>query len=323
MRERDRALKKRRDCDSVCRHRVAHRRIICSISLAAGLLLAASVKAEPPAKPPEQPSGTNLETITVEAKRDRAILEHRVDKFVYGITVAPFEDSIAQWQKQTPICPLVAGLPRDDGEFILTRLSSIALAGGAPLGPASCKPNFYIIVTSQPDALLRAWNQHDTNMFGEQGSTKVRKFLHAPIPIRVWYNATLYTSEGVPLDVVPDGPLKGQPRNLRAMGFRLTRDEVRDLSSVIVLIDSGRLKGVTYGQLAAYIAMVGLAEIRLDAHLDDAPSILQLFSASGNTPPPALSPWDQAFIKALYHTEHTDPGQLGEIKISVVKELAP
>ena len=131
MRERDRALRKARDCDPV-RHRVAHRRIICSMALAASLLLAASVKAESPAKPPEQPSGTNLETITVEAKRDRAILEHRVDKFVYGITVAPFEDSIAQWQKQTPICPLVAGLPRDDGEFILTRLSSIALAAGAP-----------------------------------------------------------------------------------------------------------------------------------------------------------------------------------------------
>jgi hypothetical protein len=98
---------------------------------------------------------------------------------------------------------------------------------------------------------------------------------------------------------------------------------VRDLTSVIVLIDARRLEGVTFGQLAAYIAMLGLVEIRLDAHLVDAPSILQLFTASGPTPPPGLSPWDQAFIKALYHTEHTDPGQIGEIKISVVKDLAP
>ena len=51
------------------------------------------------------------------------------------------------------------------------------------------------------------------------------------------------------------------------MGFRLTRDEVRDLTSVVVLHDARRLKGVTFGQLSAYIAMVGLAEIRLDAHL--------------------------------------------------------
>jgi hypothetical protein len=51
--------------------------------------------------------------------------------------------------------------------------------------------------------------------------------------------------------------------------------------------------------------------------------MLQLFSTFRNAPPPGLRPWDQAFIKALYHTEHTDPGQLGEIKISVVKDLAP
>lgn len=293
-------------------------------ALVALLLLATSVKAEPPAKPPKQQSETELNTITVEGARDRDVLEHRVDKFVYGITVKPFDDSIARWEREAPICPLVAGLPRDDGEFILTRLSSIALAAGAPLGQERCKPNLYVIVTSQPDELLKAWNQRDTNMFSdESGSTKIRKFLHAPIPIRVWYNATLLTSEGVPLDVQPDGPLRGIPRNLRAMGFRLTRDEVRDLTSVIVLIDARRLEGVTFGQLAAYIAMLGLVEIRLDAHLGDAPSILQLFTASSHTPPPGLSPWDQAFIKALYHTEHTDLGQIGEIKISVMKDLAP
>jgi hypothetical protein len=57
--------------------------------------------------------------------------------------------------------------------------------------------------------------------------------------------------------------------------------------------------------------------------LGDALSILQLFSAAGNTPPPGLSPWDQGFIKALYHTEHTNRGQLGEIKKFVVKDLTP
>ena len=67
--------------------------------------------------------------------------------------------------------------------------------------------------------------------------------------------------------------------------------------------------------------MVGLAEIRLDAKMGDAPSILQLFTAYGHTPPPGLSPWDQAFIKALYRTRHTDPSQLAAIKTSVVNEL--
>jgi hypothetical protein len=105
---------------------------------------------------------------------------------------------------------LVGGLPRDDGEFILTRLSSIAQAADAPLGSARCKPNFYIIVTSEPDALLKAWGQRDTTMFGdESGATRIKKFVHASIPIRAWYNATLYTSEGAPLTVMPDGPCLG------------------------------------------------------------------------------------------------------------------
>ena len=144
------------------------------------------------------------------------------------------------------------------------------------------------------------------------------------IPIRAWYNATLYTSEGAPLDVWPDGPLRGQLRNLQARGFRLTRDEVRDLTSVIVLIDARSLKGVTFGQVAAYVAMIGLAEVRLDANMGDAPSILQLFKASRHIPAPGLSPWDQAASpNTLYHTRHADPDQLGEIKISVVKDLAP
>jgi len=64
--------------------------------------------------------------------------------------------------------------------------------------------------------------------------------------------------------------------------------------------------------------MAGLAEIRLDAKMGDAPSILQLFTAYGHTPPPGLSPWDQAFIKALYRTR---PSQLAAIKTSVVNEL--
>lgn len=300
----------------------APNRMIRSLTLAAFSLLATVTIAGQEAESADQQSDTKLNTITVEAQR--ATLEKRIRTFVSAIAVAPYQQSLARWEDPTLICPLVGGLPREDGEFILTRLSSIARAAGAPLGSARCKPNFYIIVTSEPDALLKAWGQRDVTMFGDDsGATRINRFLHAPIPIRAWYNATLYTSEGAPLDVWPDGPLRGQLRNLQARGFRLTRDEVRDLTSVIVLIDARSLKGVTFGQVAAYVAMIGLAEVRLDANMGDAPSILQLFKASRHIPAPGLSPWDQAFLKALYHTRHADPDQLGEIKISVVKDLAP
>jgi hypothetical protein len=133
----------------------APNRMIRSLTLAALSLLATVTIAGQEAKSPDQQSDTRLNTITVEAQR--ATLEKRIRTFVSAIAVAPYQESLARWEDPTLICPLVGGLPRDDGEFILTRLSSIALAAGAPLGPARCRPNFYIIVTSEPDALIKAW----------------------------------------------------------------------------------------------------------------------------------------------------------------------
>jgi hypothetical protein len=99
---------------------------------------------------------------------------------------------------------------------------------------------------------------------------------------------------------------------------------VRDLASVIVIIDAPRARGITFGQLAAYVAMIGLAEIRIDARASDAPSsILQLFATSGKVPPPGLSAWDEAFLKALYHTEHLDQHQISAVKTAMVGEIAP
>ncbi len=296
----------------------------------AALLLSSWSPAQTPKAAPEADK-PGLEQITVEARRERAVVEHQVSSFVSAISAAPFHESLARWK--IPICPLVAGLPRAHGEFILTRVSRIASDAGVPLARENCRGNFYVIVTADPDALLKAWIKRDISIFGDAGGTKIRAFLNSSRPVRVWYNADLDTAEGLPLTAyngttgvttAPDmggGVLGGVPNNPQALGFRLKHDEVRDLASVIVLIDSRRAKGVSFGQLADYVALIGLAELRLDANVGDAITILHLFSASGKAPPPGLSPWDQYFLKALYHTEQSDVMQLSEIKISIVRDV--
>jgi len=47
------------------------------------------------------------------------------------------------------MCPLVAGLSREAGEFVLTRLSQIAMSAHAPLGSATCKPNLFVLVANE------------------------------------------------------------------------------------------------------------------------------------------------------------------------------
>jgi hypothetical protein len=293
-------------------------------SLVAPVLLALYATAL--AQTPNQASPSHLDTITVEAARHREFVEHQVNAFVAHVALKPYDSSLARWQTVVPICPLVAGLGREDGEFILARVSKIAAAAGAPLAPAHCKPNLYIVVSADPDGLLKAWNKRDVWMFGneaEQGGSKIRKFLSATNPIRAWYNAELYSAEGTPLGNNEALGNSERRTNLRAEATRLVFNETRDLTSALVMVDGPRAKGVNFGQLAAYIAMIGLAEIRSDAETADAPSILHLFSSAEGARPAGLSTWDEAFLKALYHTRHTDKQQVAEIKTEMLRDIAP
>ena len=288
--------------------------------MAALSLLAVVATAASPGPSTQQPD-PELKQITVEAQRERAAFERRVKTFVFGITTAPYDESLARWQEENPICPQVAGLPHDDGEYFLSRLSQIAAAAGASLAPERCRPNFHVIVTSVPDELTAAWSKRYPQIFSNANGNKVRRFLAASAPIRVWYNVGLFNRDGGPCIPRPSGYFQGILSCEASNSFQF--GGVRDLTSVIVLVDAGRVKGIKYGQLAAYIAMVGLAEIRVDAKTGDALTILNLFSDSANAPAFGMSTWDAAYLKALYHTQHGDKTQLLALKTSMAKDLAP
>lgn len=247
--------------------------------------------------------------------------------FVGQIAVKPYDSSLARWESVVPVCPLVAGLPREDGEFILARVSKIAAAAGAPLAAEHCKPNLYIVVSADPDTLLKAWNKRDVWMFGDesdQGGTIIRKFLNSNSPVRVWYNAELYSADGTPLGNTGGcGSVLSCRTTPRATATQIVFNQTRDLTSALVMVDGPRARGINFGQLASYIAMLGLAEIRANADVADAPSILHLFSRAESERPTGLSAWDEAFLKALYRTEHTDNQQLAEIKTAMVRQIAP
>lgn len=294
-----------------------------STSLALLTVLATTIAIGAPPEPPIDQSKTKLQTVTIEAQRKRAVLEHRVKKFVSGITKVPSKDSLAQWQKEIPICFAIAGMTREYGEFTLNRLSKIAKTAGAPLAPDSCKPNFYVVATAVPDELVTAWSEHDPGMFGDAGPKKIHDFATASTPIRALYNVALYNVDGTPCSYGSVLLAMSDPVLICEGDGLIQWGAVRDLSSVIVLIDTRRTKGINFEQLAAYVAMVGLAEIRPDARVGDAPTILRLFSDSAHAPAQGLSTWDMAYLKALYHTDHSDRTQVLKMGHSMLKEIAP
>jgi hypothetical protein len=251
---------------------------------------------------PQRTMGTELPEAARVAQR--AELEPKVEDFLSQIAAPGNEEGLARWNQG--ICPQVTGLSRDEGEFILGRISEIGRAAGAPLAEERCRPNLYIFVTTQPKELLRGMKQRNFAFaFGNVAPAVVDEFIDAPRPVRVWYNTRSETVGGL-----------GQ----MAQDLLVTAPVV---SRVFVIVDRAQVQGVSVGQLADYLAVVGLAQVQPAAQVAETQSILTLFDRSSQpTPPTRMTDWDRAFLKSLYATEQTG-NQRAEIASSMVREIVP
>jgi hypothetical protein len=139
-------------------------RFVAAIAMAFSFLGIAAADTPPASEAPR----TTIDSTTVLGQRDRATAEREVETFVNAVVVKPGGESLARWQLQIPLCPLVAGIPKDAAEYILSRVSKIAATAGAPLAPEHCKANFYIVVTADPEGMIKAWSKRDVRMVGDE-----------------------------------------------------------------------------------------------------------------------------------------------------------
>jgi len=121
----------------------------------------------------------------------------------------------------------VSGAPKEDGEFILGRLSEIARADGIPLGGEQCRANLYIVVTAHPAELLRAMDKqrHDFT-FGGASAEAIDQFVNSSRPVRVWYHTAVKTPEDTPLQSVMFASI--EPFIEDRARFDYARDGARD-----------------------------------------------------------------------------------------------
>jgi len=255
--------------------------------------------ADPP--PNGTPAPDTPPTITIEAQRQRGQLRAEINQFVQATIVSPDSaDSLLRWD--SPVCPLVAGLTREQGEFVLGRLSAIARDANVPLAGEHCAANLFVIVAPNPSRFLSLWWDHDWGMFNtDHGIGGVKHFIEADSPVRVWYNYIVSAGGG--------------------SWSRLKYVNVRAIASVIMVIDAQKLAKLNFGQLADYVSMRSLAEIKPDTDAGGAPSILRLFSEQDRSPPQGLTAWDQALLHAVYSTNQKDRMQLSEIETATFNQL--
>lgn len=286
------------------------------------------VPAGEPAQAQSTPATQNLPSVTIEAQ---AQLEKRVQKYVGKITSSTrFQrEFLARWSK--PLCFEVAGLPRRDAEFMVSRLTKIALSVGAQVQPRECtrrKANFYVVFTPDPARTLKYLKWHPRLLFDRDASIgQINKFLAdtTPLPVRVWHNGQEVGRYGRPIEtnVYCAGYDTGfMPTNCESGASRVTLSASEGLTEAVIVFDANRINGMNMGQLSDYTAMAGLVDLEINADLADAPTILRLFTQEEGSRPQGLSEWDQAFLNATYHTDPKSVDQRGAIARVVAHDLA-
>jgi len=292
-------------------------------------------------------ASTVSQQVTVTARR--AKLEPKVLAFVDAVSTVQQGSGASHWAGEglarwdSPVCPSVTGLPRRAGEYVLERASDIARAAGVPLARDHCRPNLFIFVSNNPQQLLKAMAGRDRGVtFGRASPLAIDDFIATPQPVKVWYNSDPVTPDntavarGFPnFSVVTNGAGTGAgawavvPGGAPPMtsdwerSSHLTSTFVWMFSYVYVVVDQTQLHAVTLGQLADYVGMVGLAQLKPNARFGDAPTILKLFAGAPQASPAGMTDWDRAYLKSLYATEQSSKVQRDLIAQGMLREIVP
>lgn len=271
-----------------------------------------------------------LETVEVVGSREQ--LRDEVQHFVSSVTRLDGE-LVSRWNKDTPVCPMVAADNEAIGEFIRKRL--LEIAAQVPIRASTdpkCDPNLFVIVSAKTPEYAAKWEGAASYEKTEDGGATPGRLSWKPrpgstrsaesLPVRTWHNMRIGQSDGMPMLTVSNVP---GVRTMQAkdVGSRIVSNVSESLTGVVVLVDTKAAAGVNVTQLADYIAMTGFAKPDLEADLGTTDSILQLFAVEPANRPAGLTEWDQAFLRGLYRINFTPKQQRTAIATRMVGELAP
>jgi hypothetical protein len=286
-----------------------------------GALLAIAATPAPAqnASPPQSD-----DEIIVEGTANR---QKQIDSFVRQLTPAPTGTQLGKFL--IPICPRVIGLPDAQGRLVETRMRKVAAAIGAPVDSAKCEINLYVMVGGNKREIIEGIRNQFPGLVADVPGSLLRRLEAAQGPVAAWQVIGRIGADGRPLvsmrtsadnnSVLVSSTIGGASRIVHVT-------QPQFLGSVLV-IEARALDRVDTRQLADYAVMRTLAPtdtIRRAAL--PARSIIQLFDSgsSPETAPMSVTPWDFAFLKALYASpnELAASQQRGEMGRRMAKDLA-
>lgn len=252
----------------------------------------------------EAPVGKEIVGIVVTGRRP-AELRRFMSDFIVEIGVpASRGRGYARWRD--PLCVAIYNLPNQPvAQYIVDRISHVALEAGLKNGRAGCDPNQKIIFSPDAKELASSMVESNPLMFLPWGKTEgttrgpaaLEQFKTSDAPVR-WWQITMPVDEiGYPAIYLPDF---GTPL-VRATASRIKSTVSDAIWGSLIIVDAGKLEGVEWSQLADYLAMVTLAQINPNGRPAETNSILSLFSAT--KAPGGLTDLDMIYLRSLYEMD--------------------
>jgi len=248
---------------------------------------------------------TESEEVVVTGERLREVVRGFVEELQ---PPALSEDQMARWNSR--VCPLVAGIPARQAQYVVDRVAQRAYALDLRPGGPGCRANLLIFFTTNADllaetlasdhALVAYYNNAE---YGNSlGRDALDRFVRSDAPVRWWHVAQTVTHDGQIIDN------DGDTVRTTITG-RLQRSTRQDFNRAIIVVDAQQASGLPFEALSDYLAMVALAQLDASSDTSRIPSILNLFSErdAGETLTTRMTDWDIAYLEGLYAAPRLAP----------------
>jgi len=266
---------------------------------------------------PVAPTGeksTDEVVVTGQRSEDLRLGEYATNFVVEVGDPTSASQGFARWRQS--ICAGVVNAPTTEGaQFIIDRVGDIARDLGLATQEPGCSPNIAIVFAPDAAALASRWVEESPSLFrpfgGEGGTTQgvaaLREFAASDAPVRWWQISMVTDWSGQPAfstRTQPEfgikGPLTGQV-SVAGTNSNIVNSVVGELTQAYVIVDTRKLGGESWEQIADYAAMVALAQINPGGNAAGYDSVLNLFKSQPSVR--GLTDWDRSYLRALYELD--------------------
>lgn len=256
--------------------------------------------------------------------------------FVRDVAAIPTGGQFARWNR--PICPRVLELDAKLAARVEKIIREVGEAAGAKIAKTACDANLVVVFTDDAIGQMRRIAKVRPRMLAGMQPREKDMLLTSNRPVRWWYSTRLEGSGGEQANTTSAALMTAQIEGGGGIDVGTDANVISSTSGTListkvraevvdagVVVDVKRAEGYTLDAIAAYIAMISLAQVRLTAEAPQSSSILGLFARPpGQTTADDLTEQDRAFLAALYKIKPDRDArkQRGLIVAEMIRQLA-